>query len=701
MSVGSYHACAIRTDDTVACWGAHDDGQSTPPAGTFLAVSAGTWHTCGLRSDGQLLCWGGVPAEEAPPVPTDDTLIALDGTCVIHADATIACWYGYPGEWRSPLPGTFDAVSGNCAIHTDQTLACWDDGDNGLANVPAGSFAAVSQNNAHACAIRPDRTLACWGDNWLGQRSPLPTPTVSVETWRLSPGAPVTWGARYALVPVASFDVRYRRARWDGKFGDWSTLRSGSTTTSASFPTTPGYTYCYAVRARDLDGAVSRWTNQAWNTAQSGCTVTPVDDRSFERSRGWHVGTGAPYYLGTQLRTTKVGARLSMPVSAQWVALVATTCPTCGTVRVTTGVDRWTISLNSPTRMDQRVIPVVSDGFLNGLSGTVKLEVVTEGKPVIVDGLLATRIEDAPAWADGSDPPVSGIGASTASVDAVSAGANHTCAVKSDGPLACWGSDEFMQSSAPAGSFTAVAAGEESSCGIRGDKSIDCWGFDAPWSYDDPPFVPTGRYESLSAGTWMSCAVRDDGAAVCWDDSRALPTPDDTFVAVSAAGFRACAVRTDGTIDCWDDEGESIVAPDGTFTVVSTGQDHACAVRTDKQLTCWGSNSLGQTTAPAGTFTTVSVGELFTCGLRTDGTLACWGDNHYLQASPPSGTFTSINAGRRHACAMPTSGGVVCWGQIAPARCPRSRPRQWTASRRRRSTRRCWLHGGRTRSRRS
>ena len=261
------------------------EGQSTPPAGAFDAVSSGTWHTCGLRSDGKLVCWGGLPAEEAPPIhrPFADRARRNVRHPRRRLDRLLV---RVSGRWRSPLAGTFVAVSGTCAIRTDRTLACWDDGENGLANPPAGTFAAVSQNNAHACAIRPDHTLACWGGNWLGQRTPLPTPTVSVEMWRMSAGAAVSWGARYALVPVASFDVRYRRARWDGKFGDWSTLRSASTTSSATFPTTPGYTYCFAVRARDLDGAVSRWTNRAWNAAQGGCTVTPVDDRKLKSLDG-------------------------------------------------------------------------------------------------------------------------------------------------------------------------------------------------------------------------------------------------------------------------------------------------------------------------------------------------------------------------------------------------------------------------------
>ena len=55
---GLNHTCGVRTDGSVACWGADGDGESTPPAGTFLQVSAGYAFSCGVRADGSITCWG-------------------------------------------------------------------------------------------------------------------------------------------------------------------------------------------------------------------------------------------------------------------------------------------------------------------------------------------------------------------------------------------------------------------------------------------------------------------------------------------------------------------------------------------------------------------------------------------------------------------------------------------------------------------
>ena len=58
----------------------------------------------------------------------------------------------------------------------------------------------------------------------------------------------------------------------------------------------------------------------------------------------------------------------------------------------------------------------------------------------------------------------------------VSAGGRHTCGVRLDGSITCWGKDEYGQSTPPAGEFTSVSAGFNHTCGVRLDGSVSCWG---------------------------------------------------------------------------------------------------------------------------------------------------------------------------------------------------------------------------------
>ena len=58
VSAGYQHSCAIRTDNTITCWGENDDGQADAPAGQYTAVSAGYQHSCAIRTDKIITCWG-------------------------------------------------------------------------------------------------------------------------------------------------------------------------------------------------------------------------------------------------------------------------------------------------------------------------------------------------------------------------------------------------------------------------------------------------------------------------------------------------------------------------------------------------------------------------------------------------------------------------------------------------------------------
>ena len=100
---------------------------------------------------------------------------------------------------------------------------------------------------------------------------------------------------------------------------------------------------------------------------------------------------------------------------------------------------------------------------------------------------------------------------STTQYSAVSAGSAHSCALRTDGTITCWGSNSNGQADPPDGQYTAVTAGHDHSCGLRTDGAITCWG---GYSVDHDP--PPGRYTAVTAGSSHSCGLRTDGAIICW-----------------------------------------------------------------------------------------------------------------------------------------------------------------------------------------
>jgi alpha-tubulin suppressor-like RCC1 family protein len=145
VSVGYAHACGLKADGTVACWGKDYCGQATPPAGTFKSVSSGGCSTCGLRTDGTIACWGALSRD----VPSKGVFTTVS-----------------VGHNR----GDDDYL---CALDTDGAIACWGSSVYHLpVSPPTGSFASVSSGAGHACGVRADGLTACWGGNSSGEASP-------------------------------------------------------------------------------------------------------------------------------------------------------------------------------------------------------------------------------------------------------------------------------------------------------------------------------------------------------------------------------------------------------------------------------------------------------------------------------------------------------------------------------------------------
>ncbi len=245
---------------------------------------------------------------------------------------------------------------------------------------------------------------------------------------------------------------------------------------------------------------------------------------------------------------------------------------------------------------------------------------------------------------------------------AVDAGARHSCGLRTDQTIACWGSNDLSVATPLDGLFKSVETGTSRSCGVRIDDTVACWGSRNYGRLE----APQGQFSAVSTGAHHSCGISVDATVTCWgatSDGR-TDAPEGEFNAISAGDAHTCAIRTDDTVSCWGrgKDGQTD-APEGEFISVSAGLDFSCGIRANAAITCWGWNGSGQTNAPTGSFTDISAGQSHVCALHTDATIACWGLDRHRQTDAPGGSFTDISAGSHHSCALRTNATIACWGR--------------------------------------
>ncbi|MCY3953312.1 MAG: RCC1 domain-containing protein [bacterium] len=305
---------------------------------------------------------------------------------------------------------------------------------------------------------------------------------------------------------------------------------------------------------------------------------------------------------------------------------------------------------------------------------------------------------DPPSWPD--DPP-------GGAFSAVSAGRQHTCGIRPNGAVECWGDDYGGLSSPPAGEFVALSAGKAHNCGLRADGRAACWGgaihtlAEYARPERDPPAAPSGTFTQIASDRERTCGLRTDGSVDCWyptaheprevflldftsepdhflwGDARWWPVydtshvPAGTFGHLAPGGRHACGLRLNGSVACWgsDHQGQA-TAPAGTFDALSAGGRHTCGLRPDGTVACWGDNTRRQTDAPDDAYTTITASRFGTCALRPTGTVACWGltirDETDSPDTAPSGTFTAVGAGAYHTCGIRPEGTIDCWSANEP-----------------------------------
>jgi hypothetical protein len=173
VSVGDHYACALL-GNAATCWGA----LGPAPNAQFQAIAVGAWHACAIRTDGTVLCWGLDDQSQASPPPDAfrGALSLSAGTsCGIRSvDDAIECW-GAPIFGDSPPSGRFSEIRINdstaCALNASGIIACWGNDPALPEDHPPGTFDALAVGAHHACGVY-DFGLHCWGDDTYGEAPP-------------------------------------------------------------------------------------------------------------------------------------------------------------------------------------------------------------------------------------------------------------------------------------------------------------------------------------------------------------------------------------------------------------------------------------------------------------------------------------------------------------------------------------------------
>ena len=729
ISAGHRHTCALTDNGSVYCWGANDRGQIgdgtqiqrlTPTQIDFggsaaLEISTGEGHSCALLDDGGVSCWGTggngemgssggqalSPREVA--LGTGDVAVGIavgyggEGSghsCAVLDDGTLKCWgsnrEGELGQipqiaqstvpravqnisagvgFSAPVLSVIAGAGNTCAIAADEWLSCWGSNDHGqrgdgsvcgidqchdvwgadgnyipakvyLSNIPG--VIRVSTGLDHTCATLTDGSLQCWGANDMGQ---LGDGTFSDRHYPSSIG------------PMNSALNTHYNATIERS----TTVASGEGYTCADFS-------IYGSNIGPAQGGLGTqlwcWGSNTWGNLGDNSSITN--------------GTNLPFYIrGTDgsYNTVSAGRYFFCDSAICWGHNVNSSI-SAGNVPDGQSVQRTDLG-SSPEKLDlgeAHACAIVSDDT-NG-------NVACWGGNW--DGQLgdASRIDSATAnkvWLGGE-----------LSID-VSSGSSHSCAVRDDHSLWCWGGNSAYQlgsgtipngfdypqdelsaiqveldsqgNSGEGYQFSEVSAGLSHTCAIMENGSVRCWGDNEygqlgngdTGSVNDsrlsiPVDLGAGR-TAMSVDTSYShtCAVLDDYSLKCWGSNDHGQLGDNTTVdrfapvmVIESSSVEWAPDPSNGTVGDDDSSGSIRAIP-----TVSTGYSHACALSSNGTVHCWGANNMGQlgdgSTTTSGSpvevvmpngelSTSMDAGGYYTCSLMDDGQVMCWGD---LQGANP------------------------------------------------------------------
>lgn len=282
-------------------------------------------------------------------------------------------------------------------------------------------------------------------------------------------------------------------------------------------------------------------------------------------------------------------------------------------------------------------------------------------------------------------------------VIAISAGANHSMALKSDGTVWAWGRNSTNKELGDETSVnratpvqvtrltgaTVIAAGGGNSFAIGPDNAVWAWGKGWPSAFIPARIWGPGGEGTLNGITqistnfytstsYHSLALKSDGTVWAWGDNNNGQLGDGTatdsntpvqvlglsdVIAIAAGGRFSMALKSDGTVWTWGNNGGRL--GDGT------------TVQRYTPVQVVGEGGIGYLAAVI----TISAGTNHSLALKSDGTVLGWGMNNTYQLGDGTNrlrntpvyvsgltNIKAIVAGGSHSMAIRSDGTVWAWG---------------------------------------
>ena len=231
------------------------------------------------------------------------------------------------------------------------------------------------------------------------------------------------------------------------------------------------------------------------------------------------------------------------------------------------------------------------------------------------------------------------------------------------------------------GQWFQVSAGYQHSVAIRNDGTLWAWGHNGNGKvgtttningiiYGPTQIIPNSKFIKVSAGPYHSLALQDDGSLWAWGSNgngqlgdgtltpKTIPTKIgfSKWIDISAGHFVSLGIQSDGSLWAWGFISlaqPSVSTPikiggNNIFKYIDTGSTTRFAIQDDGTLWGLGENTSGQlgdgtqlakyilTKIGSMKWRAISSANTYTLGIRSDGTLWGWGYNNSTFGNGPN-----------------------------------------------------------------